>query len=428
MGGGGFYLLSGYAGTGKTYLMGRVLQYIKGAVRMPVALTCPTHKALKILKDHTQADDLYTCHSYLGMREDIDHNGNQIFVKNKNSYKPAPCEGYKITIVDEASMLDDVLFDEFEDMVVVGHKVIFVGDSLQIPPVNQANSLPFEVSVHRDLSFKVSTLNTIVRQAKDNPIIGTSMAIREHINRPVPELSYQSDTSGLLGVRYAAKEEISSLMGEILDMFASDHFKDNPDYVKIIAWTNATVDKYNRIVRAHLFGENIPKIIVGDKMTADARYLEGNNVLIKNNEDLEVVKAEIATDNVGPDLNLQVYKCVVKVFGLDGESEEVAVKILHEDAEKDFKAILNVFRNKALAEKKGTYHHKEAWRNFYKFKDRYLRAKYSYAITCHKSQGSSYDHAVVMMYDIIRNPKTVERNRILYTACTRPRYTLKILH
>lgn len=217
-------------------------------------------------------------------------------------------------------------------------------------------------------------------------------------------------------------------MPDILDMFSSTYFKTNPDYVKIIAWTNREVDKYNKIVRTHLFGEGIPKIIPGDKLTADAPYIEDKVALIKNNEDMEVVSATIEEDNVGPDLYIKVYKSVVKVFGLEGDTYDVAVKILHEDSDTDFKAVLNLLKTRALAEVKGTYKHKEAWREFYRFKDRYLRAKYSYAITAHKSQGSSYDHTVVMMYDIIKNNKTEERNRILYTACTRPRYTLKIVY
>ena len=154
MDGGGFHVLSGFAGTGKTFLMGRVLEHINHNSQKRVALTAPTHKAIKVLASFAETDDLFTTHAYLGMIQKIDNDGNQVF-KPGNGYN-VPCHNFQITIVDEASMVADEIFDELEDLVLGGHKVIFVGDSLQIPPVNQKNSLPFEVPVQRELNFSTS--------------------------------------------------------------------------------------------------------------------------------------------------------------------------------------------------------------------------------------------------------------------------------
>jgi len=428
MGGGGFYLLSGYAGTGKTFLMGRVLQYIQQTSQRPVALTCPTHKALKVLMHHTQAKDLYTTHAYLGMREEIDINGNQIFRKPKTFAKPPPCENYMITIVDEASMVADEIFDELEYMVTSGHKVIFVGDPMQIPPINYTDSLPFMRSVQRDLSFHTGHLDEIIRQVAGNPIIATSMEIRNNISSPIPALSYQNHTEGLLGVRYAEKRASKELMQDILDMFASSYFKIDPDYVKIIAWTNDEVDKYNKKVREHLFGKGLPNIIVGDKLTANAPFMEGTQYLVKNNEDMEVLEVEVIDDQLSPTETLQVNRALVKVFGMKGESREAVIRIIHEESEAYFNKRLEDLKTLAKVEKKGTYQSKSRWIDYYKLKERYANVKYGYAITAHKSQGSTYDHAVILLYDMLHNNRTVERNRILYTAVTRPKYTLRIIY
>lgn len=423
MAGGGFFLLSGYAGTGKTFLMNRVLKYIESEPMGNAALTAPTHKALKVLRDLSEGTDLYTTHAFLGMKQDIDRNGNIVFVRDK--YAPCPAEDYQIAIVDEASMVADEIFDELEDL---SHnmKIIFVGDSLQIPPVNCDNSLPFERSVQQDLNFKTANLDQIVRQAADNPIIATSMAVREKIGARNPGLSYQSNTNGLLGVSYAQYDPSNGLSEAILNKFASDHFEVNPDYVKIIAWTNAEVNRYNKIVRAKLFGENLPKVIPGDKLIANAPIREGKQTLVQNNEDMEVLSVQVATDAAGPGLNLKVYKAKVSVYGLN--PRECIIQLLHEESEKEFKQLLDMLKSKALLEKKGSYAAKSAWMDFYKFKERYADVKYAYAITAHKSQGSTYDHAIVMMYDLMRNRKIIERNRILYTSVTRPKYTLKIIH
>jgi exodeoxyribonuclease-5 len=60
-----------------------------------------------------------------------------------------------------------------------------------------------------------------------------------------------------------------------------------------------------------------------------------------------------------------------------------------------------------------------AWKRYYKYKRAFLDCSYGYAITAHKSQGSTYTNAVLLEYDMLKNSNTVEMNRIRYTALTR---------
>jgi ATP-dependent exoDNAse (exonuclease V) alpha subunit len=428
MGGGGFFLLSGYAGTGKTFLMKRVMNFIEESSMKSVALTAPTHKALRVLRDMTESDNLYTTHSYLGMKQDIDRDGNIVF--KKDPYADCPANEYQITIVDEASMVADEIFDELLDLS--SHmKIIFVGDSLQIPPVNCPNSLPFERQIQTEMNFQTAELDKIVRQAEGNPIIQTSMGIREQIKRPIPRLSYESNTDGLIGVRYTPYDAKTPLHEGILDKFTSQQFEESPDYMKVIAWTNRSVNKFNKIIRDHIFakdGVTLPSIIPGDKLVANAPINEGRNTLVQNNEDMEVLSAEVKDDQVNAELTLKVYKAKVHVFGYGKGSRECTINILHEDSTKEFKKILDMLRAKAKLQPRGTALARSAWIDFYKFKERYADVKYAYAITAHKAQGSTYDHAVVILSDLMNNNNIVERNRILYTSVTRPKYTLEIIH
>ena len=407
--------------------MGRVLDYINNEMSRRVALTAPTHKAVKVLRAHTGSDDMYTTHAYVGMKEEIDRNGNKIYVRDWHRPR-TPCEEYQITIVDEASMVVDEVFDELESLVWGGQHVIFVGDKLQIPPVNCENSLPFEKEVQKELGFQISTLDKIVRQAQNNPIIHESMLIRKAVFSPVPGLSYESNVKGLQGVSYAKYDRSLGFMDDVLKQFSSDHFKANPDYVKIIAWTNREVDRYNKLVRAHLFGENLPKILEQDKLVANAPYTVDKKILVRNNEDMEVLSARVISDQVATDTFLNVYETKVSIIGMGDKRSIEIIRILHESSERDFKDMLKLKRAAALLEAKGSYEAKNKWMDFYKLKDRYADVKYSYAITAHKSQGSTYDHAVVMAYDILKNSRVQERNRILYTSTTRPKYTLKIVY
>jgi len=59
--------------------------------------------------------------------------------------------------------------------------------------------------------------------------------------------------------------------------------------------------------------------------------------------------------------------------------------------------------------------------------ERFAKVKYNYAITAHKSQGSTYQHVFLIEDDIDKNPRYIEKNRIKYTAVTRPAESLKIL-
>lgn len=426
MGGGGFFLLTGPAGAGKSFMMGAMMEEVNSTGQR-VALAASTHKAAKVASDFVEGADVATAHALLGISErSIGRNGDIKMVPGKKYLEKA--YNYQIFFVDEASMLDDVVFGGFEDLVADNKKVVFIGDSFQIPPVNTANSLPFDVDTQRDLNFTIANLTEVVRQAKGSPIIQEATEVRKFIFRPVLPFDYQSKVNGLLAVRYAENDPPNELSQDILDMFDSDSFRENPDYCKVLAWRNKTVDAYNSQIRTKLFGDGIPKLMVGEKLTADAPYMEGRQTLIKNNEDMEVLSLKVEQDEIGKDNFLTIYKAHVKVFGSRGSSREVIVPIIHEDSEEVLKKYLNLLAAMAKQERPGSYAAKDKWMDFYKLKERYAATKYSYCMTVHKAQGSTYDHAVLCLWDIMFNRKTEERNRIIYTGITRPKFTLKIIH
>lgn len=133
-------VLKGYAGTGKTYLVKRVLEYlVRSFPGHKVAITAPTNKAVHVLARNSPYSDksaifedyadsnhtiVYcTVHRLLNKKEVITDSGKQLFVADKLSVK---IKEYSFLIVDEVSMLDDGLFEE----IMVHHedlKIIFMG-------------------------------------------------------------------------------------------------------------------------------------------------------------------------------------------------------------------------------------------------------------------------------------------------------------
>jgi ATP-dependent exoDNAse (exonuclease V) alpha subunit len=97
-----------------------------------------------------------------------------------------PADDYTHIIVDEASMTNDEIFDILVPLALEqGKKILFVGDSMQIPPVGQKFAMPFDKEVRKRYGIEVSTLNTIIRQEEGNPIIEFATYIRNHIYRPI---------------------------------------------------------------------------------------------------------------------------------------------------------------------------------------------------------------------------------------------------
>lgn len=422
--GGGYFLLSGKAGTGKTYLVARLIEYIQGTMQKPVAITAPTHKAVGVLKGFCSGES-FTTHAFLGMREDIDRNGNRIFVPGKAF--EIPSERFNIVIVDESSMVADVIFDELEKLVKDRrYKVIFVGDKRQIPPVGYPDSLPFDKPTQKDLGFDMFELEKIVRQAEGNPIIEVASEIREAFLKPYPVVNFQSRVNGLIGVSYIENKVVAEALPDILDMFSSEEFENNADYVKIVAYRNKKVVAYNNIVRKHLFGE-VPKIVPGDKLVSDAPLKEGKKIMVPNNTDMTVKNVSVMTESVGGE-DIDFYKAHVTVSGYAEMSSELYIRVIHEDSEAIFNDLMKRQAEVAKSYARGSYQSKSAWMDFYALKEKFHAVKHAYAITAHKSQGSTYDHCVVDMKDILVSHNVQERNRILYTACTRPKYSLKIIH
>lgn len=425
-------LVQGFAGTGKSYLVNKFIEWFtleSDTLFQNVAVTAPTHKAVKVLKKMsldnnlpTEKVDYSTLHSILGLRPQINDQGEQIFVKDPMLKSKFAL--YDLIIVDEASMIDDKLFHEMMIQNVRNSKIIFVGDSEQIPPVNEELAIPFDPEKQKEFGIEVFSLVNIIRQAEGNPIIQVSKSIREGSFERLAEGEMLAEDKEGHGVVFVRKDRnnIENVRSLLKKYFTSQEFSENPDHVKVIAWRNKIVDQFNTTIRKFIYGDNPSKIEIGEKLIADKPIIDSMGEIIANtNEDLVVQEFFVDTKMIY-NIPFKYYK--TRTVGDEGITKDI--DILHESVEPVFNRLLVQLADKAKNLPKGAKR-TNAWKNFYETKEMFAEVKYNYAITAHKCQGSTYNIAIVLNSDFNNNQKEDERRKILYTACTRPKEKLYII-
>ena len=254
--------LSGYAGTGKTSLMEMVAK--KLGRKHNVVFSATTHQAAGVLKSKVgkYGFDTRTVNSLFGIAIATDMEGTRYDASKKVRIGAEDKLGYgDVVIIDEASMLSD---ENYNDVVSIAKmrnaKVIFVGDKAQLAPVGQA-----EVSkVFRDSNGEVVEL-TKVERTGDNAILSEATAIRNGQN-----FTYESAFNAQgQGVAYVTPQS-TDVINSIIETFTPG-LKTNPNYLRILAFTNASVANYNSKVRQSL-GYNGLAPQVGEPMIGYANW------------------------------------------------------------------------------------------------------------------------------------------------------------
>lgn len=415
------YCLKGYAGTGKTYTIARVVEKIlKTHPRWKIAMTAPTNKAVQVLREASNLEGVTykTIHSLLGLKEVIKDSGEIEFEKDFEE----PTSGlkqYDVLVIDETSMLDDKLFMDvrrYNNDV----KIIFMGDPAQIPPVNKEDCEPFlNPEEHGIVELQ---LTQIMRQAEGSMIAEAGQQIRDNLTKDGFMFTYGND----LNVFWMPSDR-PKLMDEFEKTFAGK------SDARVIAWTNRKVDEYNRYIRTIMFGNDAPKLMEGEKLILNKPYYaetekpngDTDKTLLSTNQELELVKYMVLDFELPNGRIIEAYRCCVSFINKSGSKQRGFIFVLHERSAIMFGHILNDLKQTAIQSAYGE--RKQAWKSYYDTFRSVAQVAYGYAITAHKSQGSTYTTCFVDINNIEQNPNVVERNRILYTAITRAKSRLNII-
>lgn len=247
--------LSGYAGTGKTTIMGIFNEYLKRRIQADIIFSAPTHRANAVTRQKTPNAKVVTLQSLLGLRPDFDIT-EDMFDLHKLKFEQVgdvKIESDSIVIVDEASMIQDSLYDFLlEQIAAKGAQIIFVGDKGQLRPV-KANNIS---KVFRNDGAQLQL--TKVERTGDNPILKESTRVRNGEG-----FSYETDIApNGQGVEYSSdktriREFVRTSLKEMKD-------SQDPLYFRVLAATNASVDAYNSAIRQILYGKRPVQLYEGE--------------------------------------------------------------------------------------------------------------------------------------------------------------------
>jgi len=390
---GHFYVLRGFAGTGKTFCM----QALIAAYRGRIVFTAPTNKATKVLREVLASDDYKpecrTIYSLLGLQLSSDGEVRELLKPDK----PLDLTQFRCIVVDEASMVGTKLMPEVQAAALAqGLRFLFLGDPAQLPPVKEITSPIWKLA-----DAPQSLLSTVVRH--DNTILQLATAIRQKVDHPAPSIRIASANDGIEGVWKL--DTYGAFVRQIHEAAVAGRFQSND--AKAIAWRNTTVDDLNTIIRRAIFEYVQDPWVESDRVifTAPAKNLDDEIIATTDDEGLVTAVRE-DWHPVWPEF--RVFEVSVS---LDAGGPVLA-RVLHPSSAAAYAARKEQFAVAARAERR-------KWPQFYEFQEAFHSLRHAYAITAHRSQGSTYKDVYIHAQDILVNRSRQEAFRCLYVACTR---------
>lgn len=424
------YLLKGYAGTGKTSIIGTIVTQLWHSKRSAVLLA-PTGRAAKVISNYSKKE-AFTIHKkiYFPKKE---KNGGVKFVMQPNKHRNT------IFIVDEASMIPDVpsdsklfengsLLDDLMHYVYSGHqcKLLLIGDKAQLPPVKSDLS-PALDAAKLDLTYnkKVSTieLDDVVRQKQNSGILDNATQLRAVLETSIYD-SFKFDVSSYKDiVRLVDGHEI---MDAINDAYSSNGYEETA----IIVRSNKRANQYNQQIRSRiLFNES--ELSTGD-------YL----MVVKNNYFWIKPSTEAGFIANGDIIEVLEIFSIKELYGF--RFAEVKVKMVDYPRMRPFETVLLLntitVESASLSYEESNRMYQEVIKDYANETSNYkrflgvknnpffnaLQVKFSYAITCHKSQGGQWK-TIFIEQPYLPNGPDKDYIRWLYTAVTRAKEKLYLI-
>ena len=405
--------LKGRGGTGKTTIIKHILADINPK---DIVYIAPTHKAKLVLSSMAgkQANTLASA-LLIDMNESTGKFEPNTYRRRRETM---PLTTGKYVVIDESSMISDVLLQEIKDNILPHQKVIFMGDNAQLPPIGQdADSSIF--------GYTEAELTEVIRQAEDSPILGYATQLAENIEGEQKldvieggQTTFDGETNkGII---------FSNDAHAFLDMWQRD-FQANPESTKVVTFNNErhsnaqSVLNMNRVMRERLFGKNPDFLYEGEQLTAYDSLMDGDIEILLNSVDY-TVKEFTPVSNYSQQVvavSKKLGRRTLTIRGLTGFNTLLVNNITGKEVD----VFMPDNAGRALIEKhKKIQYDKGDKQMGFKIGEAFANLHYGYAITSHKSQGSTYRNVYVMKDNILhsdslRKPKN--KNQSLYVAVSR---------
>jgi len=414
------FLMTGYAGTGKTSIISSFVKTLD-LLRMRSVLLAPTGRAAKVLASYS-GRQAFTIHKKI-YRQKSSKDGFGSFSLDRNLHKDT------FFIVDEASMVsnstgDSSLFgsgrllDDLIEYVYSGTdcKLILVGDTAQLPPVGSILSPALDPASLAGFGFGLITceLRQVVRQSESSGVLMNATRVRLQVaetNLVHPSIDC---------INY--KDTIRITGEELIDEISSAYGTCGMEGTIIVVNSNKQANRYNQGIRNRIFFRE-EEISPGDMvMVVKNNYFiidedEDGAGFIANGDIAEVRKIRKYEERYGfrfadmvlkfPDYNLEIEsKVMMDVLHLDTPA------LPSEKNKELFQNVMADYLNIKTRRKQF-----EAVKNNPYFNA--LQIKFAYAVTCHKAQGGQWERVFIDQGMFNRNEITIDYLRWFYTALTR---------
>ncbi len=375
----GVLVVTGGPGTGKTTTINTIIKFFESE-GMEILLAAPTGRAAKRMKE-TTGYEAQTVHRLLELKAAVgDDSPGMQFEKNETN----PLET-DVVIIDEMSMVDIQLFYALLKSIMVGTRLILVGDVSQLPSVGPGNVLK---DVIRSNCFPVVKLSRIFRQAAESDIILNAHKINEG-----KQIALDNKSKDFFMLK---RNDVNQIISVVIQLIKEKM----PKYVNASIYDiqvltpmrkgELGVERLNQILQQYL---NPPHTSKREKEVSQGILREGDKVMqIKNNYQMEW---EISNGR--------------------GFLSEKGCGVFNGDC--------GIVREINFFAETVTVEFEESKRVEYRFREM-DELELAYAITIHKSQGSEYP-AVVM--PILTGPRMLFNRNLLYTAVTRAKKCVTIV-
>ncbi|MFQ3351056.1 MAG: exodeoxyribonuclease-5 [Candidatus Marivariicella framensis] len=424
------FLLKGYAGTGKSTLIGHLVQHLQ-KFSFKSVLIAPTGRAAKVISNYSNRS-AFTIHKQIYYPKSEKGSGVK-FILKANKHKNT------LFIVDEASMIGDdrqnskffengSLLNDLIQYVSTGNScfLILVGDTAQLPPVNLEISPALsreELEDNYNKKVTAITLTEVVRQLSDSGILYNATVLREFIFQEVFN-KFRFELNSFDDIQRIQDGE------ELLNILDNSFNEYGIDQVVFIVRSNKRANLYNQNIRKRiLFLES--SLSVGDQLMvvknnyfwikpeSQAGFIANGDIIvvekINNIKEFYGFKFAEITAKLVDYPEMPSFETVVLTDTLTSNTPSLN----YEESQSLYKSVQEDYKNE-----------KSSYKKFLKVKNNpyfnALQVKYSYSITCHKSQGGQWDR-VFVEYPYLPDGPNKDFFRWLYTAITRAKKGLYLV-
>jgi ATP-dependent exoDNAse (exonuclease V), alpha subunit - helicase superfamily I member len=413
-------LLKGYAGTGKTTMLGATVKAMN-SLSCKTILLAPTGRAAKVFSEYSN-HSAFTIHKRIYRQKSFSNDFSGFSLADNISKDT-------LFIVDEASMISNeysgtadfgsgYLLDDLIKYVYSGEncRLILMGDSAQLPPVGLTESpaLNAEYLKRYNLNVTEIELTQVVRQEGDSGILFNATNIRNALRNGEIDIYPKVLTEKFTDIKKIGGEDL-------IEEISSAYSRDSIDDTIVLSRSNKRANIYNNGIRNRILYRE-EEMSSGDMlMVVKNNYYWGKDNkdidFIANGEIIQVLRVRRIEEVYG-------FRFCTILARFSDYDTELEIKIMLDTLQSEAPALTKELNDKLFTAVASNYADIRTKPERIKMikEDPYFNAvqvKYAYAVTCHKAQGGQWSNVFLDTGYLTEDMMGEDFYRWLYTAFTR---------